>query len=150
MLLLVLLPFHVQNTGHIFLLLVCIVDLGPTKKEKKRDTFLLPARAQKWRRICFSFDILFSNFSPENGAKTLNEKLLFLSCLCSTVVSYFDDHSVLMNGMFYLTMHSTHFIYGYVASDIIVKDLSDSDRGRQDSSYHGLCYRSWSTGWNEK
>ena len=31
--------------------------------------------------------------------------------------------------MFYLTMHSTHFIYGYMASDIIimVKDHSDSE-----------------------
>ena len=32
--------------------------------------------------------------------------------------------------MFYLTTHSTHFIYGYMASDIImVKDHSDSERG---------------------
>ena len=30
--------------------------------------------------------------------------------------------------MFYLTMHSTHFIYGYMASDM-VKDDSDSKRG---------------------
>ena len=32
--------------------------------------------------------------------------------------------------MFYLTTHSTYFIYGYVASDIImVKDHSDSEKG---------------------
>ena len=32
--------------------------------------------------------------------------------------------------MFYLTTHSTHFIYGYMASDIyMVKDQSDSERG---------------------
>ena len=31
---------------------------------------------------------------------------------------------------FYLTTHSTHFIYGYMASDIIlVKDHSDSEKG---------------------
>ena len=30
--------------------------------------------------------------------------------------------------MFYLAMHSTHFIYGYMASDIMVKDHSDSER----------------------
>ena len=30
--------------------------------------------------------------------------------------------------MFYLMMHSTHFIYGYMASDM-VKDRSDSKRG---------------------
>ena len=31
-------------------------------------------------------------------------------------------------GMFYLTMHSTHFIYGYMVSEHMVKDHSDSDR----------------------
>ena len=30
--------------------------------------------------------------------------------------------------MFYLTTHSTHFIYGYMASDI-VKNHSDSEKG---------------------
>ena len=30
--------------------------------------------------------------------------------------------------MFYLTTHATHFIYGYMASDI-VKDHSGSERG---------------------
>ena len=31
--------------------------------------------------------------------------------------------------MFYLMMHSTHFIYGYMASDIImVKNHSDRER----------------------
>ena len=29
--------------------------------------------------------------------------------------------------MFYLTTHSTHFIYGYIASDM-VKDHSDSEK----------------------
>ena len=31
--------------------------------------------------------------------------------------------------MFYLTMHSTHFIYGYMASDM-VKNHSDSETGK--------------------
>ena len=66
--------------------------------------------------------------------------------------------------MFYLMMHSTHFIYGYMVSDM-VKDHSDSERGnplpphgllilisskvllyasshRHDDTYHGLCYTS--------
>ena len=30
--------------------------------------------------------------------------------------------------MFYLTTHSTHFIYGYMASDMF-KDHSDSEKG---------------------
>ena len=67
--------------------------------------------------------------------------------------------------MFYLTMHSTHFIYGYMASDIwlrtilIVREetrcrhigysfqlaarvLLYAPSHRQDSTYHGLCYTS--------
>ena len=64
--------------------------------------------------------------------------------------------------MFYLTTHSTHFIYGYVASDIWFTNHSDSEKEnplpphigysfrlaarvllyapsyRQDSTHHGL------------
>ena len=43
--------------------------------------------------------------------------------------------------MFHLTTHSTHFIYGYVASDVImVKDHSDSERGNPLSTLHGLLF----------
>ena len=67
--------------------------------------------------------------------------------------------------MFYLTTHSTHFIYGYMASDIwqrttqIVREetrcrhmgysfrltarvILYAPSHRQDSTYHGLCYPS--------
>ena len=62
--------------------------------------------------------------------------------------------------MFYLTTHSTHFIYGYMASDIwlrtnliVRKETCYSFRltarvllyapsNRQDSTYHSLCYTS--------
>ena len=59
--------------------------------------------------------------------------------------------------MFYLTTHSTHFIYGYMASDIwlrtivIVRKETRHHIGysyqltpshRQDNTYHGLCYTS--------
>ena len=67
--------------------------------------------------------------------------------------------------MFYLTTHSTHFIYGYMVSDIWLRTLlivrketrcrhiGNSLRltarvllyapsHRQDSTYHGLCYTS--------
>ena len=66
--------------------------------------------------------------------------------------------------MFYLTTQSTHFIYGYMASDIImVKNHTDSERGnplpphgllfpidskgsyRHDNTYHGLWYTSRGT-----
>ena len=68
--------------------------------------------------------------------------------------------------MFYLTTHSTHFIYGYMASDIIwlrtilivrmetrCRHIDYSNRltarvilyapsHRQDNTYHGICYTS--------
>ena len=69
--------------------------------------------------------------------------------------------------MFYLTTHSTHFSYGYMASDIWLRTIlivrketrcrhtvyslrltarvllyAPSHRQRQDSTYHGLCYTS--------
>ena len=67
--------------------------------------------------------------------------------------------------MFYLTMHSTHFIYGYMASDIWLRTLLMvrkethcrhigyslrlaarvllyAPSHRQDSIYHGQCYTS--------
>ena len=67
--------------------------------------------------------------------------------------------------MFYLTTHSTHFIYGYMASDIwlrtilivsketrcrhigysfrlTAKVLLYAPSHREDSTYHGLCYTS--------
>ena len=31
--------------------------------------------------------------------------------------------------MFYSTTHSTHFIYGYMASETMVKDHSDREKG---------------------
>ena len=70
--------------------------------------------------------------------------------------------------MFYLTMHSTHFIYGYMASDIWLRTilivrkethcchigysyrltarvLLYAPSHRQDNTYHGLCYTSRGT-----
>ena len=67
--------------------------------------------------------------------------------------------------MFYLTMHSTHFIYGYMASDIWLRTILIvrkktrcrhigysfrltariilyAPSHRQDSTYHSLCYTS--------
>ena len=67
--------------------------------------------------------------------------------------------------MFYLTTHSTHFIYGYMASDIRLRTilivrketrcrhigysyrltarvLLYASSHRQDNTYHGLCYTS--------
>ena len=82
-------------------------------------------------------------------------------------------HTVTLSGrlrerereMFYLTTHSTHFIYGYMASDIWLRTilivrketccrhigysyrltarvLLYAPSHRQDNTYHGLCYTS--------
>ena len=39
-----------------------------------------------------------------------------------------------------LTMHSTHFIYGYMVLDIMVEDQSDSKRGNLLLLLHGLLF----------
>ena len=73
--------------------------------------------------------------------------------------------STIEREMFYLTTHSTHFIYGYMASDIWLRTilivrketrcrhigysyrltarvLLYAPSHRQDNTYHGLCYTS--------
>ena len=61
------------------------------------------------------------------------------------------DHSDSEKEFFYLTMYSTHFIYGYMASD--------NERGNLLPSLHGplfpiskgsFLYQSWTTGWDKK
>ena len=85
----------------------------------------------------------------------------FVSC-CSVYIW----HGFVFTGrerereMFYLTTHSTHFIYGYMASDILIvrketrcrhigysyrltaRNLLYAPSHRHDSTYHGLCYTS--------
>ena len=63
--------------------------------------------------------------------------------------------------MFYLMMHSTHFIYCYMVWDM-VKDHSDSERGNLLLPLQELLFsisskrlfnrqdKAWSTGWYEK
>ena len=74
--------------------------------------------------------------------------------------------------MFYLTTHSTHFIYGYMASDIWLRTilivrketrcrhigysyrltarvLLYAPSHRQDNTYHGLCYTSRGVSWSK-
>ena len=80
------------------------------------------------------------------------------------------ENALMLEGrkdMFHLTTHSTHFIYGYMASDIWLRTIQivrNKTRfrqigyyfrltarvllyapRRQDSTYHGLCYTSRGT-----
>ena len=47
--------------------------------------------------------------------------------------------------IFYLMTHSTHFIYGYMASGSLVEDHSDSERGNP-LPPHGLLFPTSSKG----
>ena len=100
----------------------------------------------------------------------LGDVFFFHSVKPRTVrVVFVADGSFEGKEMFYLTTHSTHFIYGYMASDIwlrtiqIVREetrcrhigysfrltarvLLYAPSHRQNSTCHGLCY----TSWNEK
>ena len=42
--------------------------------------------------------------------------------------------------MFYLTTHSTHFIYGYMALDIMVKDHYGKGKAREEIRCHHIGY----------
>ena len=89
-------------------------------------------------------------------------------CVCVCVCVYTCRHTTILSyiqegrkDMFYLTTHSTHFIYGYMASDISTQIAREETRcrhsysfrltarvllyapsHRQDSTYHGFCYTS--------
>ena len=103
-------------------------------------------------------DNLLSNITPRNLVATTR------GTRCSSLVRTFA-HGAREREMFYLTTHSTHFIYGYMASDIwlrtilIVRNetrcrhigysyrltarvLLYAPSHRQDNTYHGLCYTS--------
>ena len=61
---------------------------------------------------------------------------MFENCSSEGIfLSYFEGSKE----TFYLTTHSTHFIYNYMASDIMVNDHSDSERGNPLPS-HGLLF----------
>ena len=94
--------------------------------------------------------------------------LFFYPSFSFLIFVLFHYLCVFMEGrkeMFYLTTHSTHFIYGYMASDIWLRTilivrketrcryigysfrlaarvLLYAPSNKQDSTYHGLCYTS--------
>ena len=98
----------------------------------------------------------------------LNSKSVQMFCYC-LLMNFCAFKFYLYNErereMFYLTTHSTHFIYGYMASDIWLRTilivrketrcrhigysfrltarvLLYAPSHRQDNTYHGLCYTS--------
>ena len=65
---------------------------------------------------------------------------LLVECLLKGAVGHEIDPSVdTWKEMFYLTTHSIHFIYGYMASDIWLRTIHDSERGNP-LPPHGLLF----------
>ena len=118
---------------------------------------------------------LFENISRGTSRAFLMLSSIYLWLVSITAASIYTScgkqHLKSEQGrkeMFYLTTHSTHFIYGYMASDIWLRTilivrketrcrhigysfrltarvLLYAPSHRQDSTYHG---QSWSTGWS--
>ena len=88
-----------------------------------------------------------------------------ISFFIIVLIKYFSMFKEREREMFYLTTHSTHFIYGYMASDIWLRTilivrketrchhigysyrltarvLLYAPSHRQDNTYHSLCYTS--------
>ena len=111
--------------------------------------------------------ILKPNHDPKPNTKPLTLKPKTLMLERSEVLSNFTQvrSSQREREMFYLTTHSTHFIYGYMTSDIWLRTILTvrketrcrhigysfrltervllyAPSHRQDSTYHGLCYTS--------
>ena len=150
---------------------------------------------QNWKRFCwlniFHWNICRKNMVLHTEAQWRNSSsfmpLTILSSLsrtrytpssASSLIVLQHTHARLMREreMFYLTMHSTHFIYSYMVSDIWIwlwtilivrketrchhigysyrltaRVLLHAPSHRQDSTYHSLfLHQSWSTGWNDK
>ena len=101
----------------------------------------------------------------QTGSNTTTQCCTLHNLLIYIVLSLTHTHKKGRKEMFYLTTHSTHFIYGYMVSDIWLRTilivrkethchhigyffqltarvLLYAPSHRQDSTYHGLCYTS--------
>ena len=90
----------------------------------------------------FSKGYCYKKEKSENLCAKVSRLTLFTILVCFGVVFVFTKGPPLSLGlgrkeMFYLTTHSTHFIYGYMASNL--KDHSDSER-RNPLPPHGLFF----------
>ena len=108
------------------------------------------------------------NTSYINSCMLIKKNCCFISwvtVLFSLVLNRVKSGREREREMFYLTTHSTHFIYGYMASDIWLRTILIvrketrcrhigysyrltariplyAPSNRQDNTYHGLCYTS--------
>ena len=118
--------------------------------KRKPSTAILWAILSDWQRWLFYMHHLTNRIADATAFATMFE---MTNPMCGE------------REMFYLTTHSTHFIYGYMASDIWLRTilivrketrcrhigysyrltarvLLYAPSHRQDNTYHGLCYTS--------
>ena len=124
---------------------------------------LMCAKAKMMVRCCMSFglckgqQVFIGRGMGGGGASSIKHKVI-------SMIKYWLC-SIREREMFYLTTHSTHFIYGYVVSDIWLRTILIvrketrcrhigycyrltarailyAPSHRQDSTYHDLCYTS--------
>ena len=122
--------------------------------------------AESHRQDSTSHGFCYTSRGAMAGTRIFAQIIVVFCCLCITASTNLGSN--IQEGrkeMFYLTTHSTHFIYCYMASDLwlmtilIVREetscrhigyslrltarvLLYAPSHRQDSTYHGLCYTS--------
>ena len=119
-----------------------------------------------WRKLSFSFNTIEYNTTKSCTFGAICYSARLSSAVVMAWVSpWLGGEREREREMFYLTTHSTHFIYGYMASDIWLRTilivrketrcrhigysyrltarvLLYAPSHRQDNTYHGLCYTS--------
>ena len=81
------------------------------KSERKKRQIGIPRCALLSHMKEPRFPLKYTNLAPKNQ--------MFMMCVISALTSKRERE----REMFYLTMHSTHFIYGYMASDIWLRTI---------------------------
>ena len=122
--------------------------------------YMVPERERE-RNVLFN-DTLITFYLWLYGARERERNVLFNDTL---ITFYLWLYGAREREMFYLMTHSTHFIYGYMVSDIWLRTilivrkethcrhigysyrltarvLLYAPSHRQDNTYHGLCYTS--------
>ena len=126
------------------------------------------------RRVALISYVLFLHSSREIRLMITYNHFYWLILVLTSKMASLTNEEGRRKEMFYLTTHSTYFIYGYMASDIWLRTILIARKEtrcrhigysfrltarvllyapshRQDITYHyPLLHQSWSTGWNEK
>ena len=129
--------------------------------QKTHLGLVLDVNNNQYRISCLTLDMSGKSYIFKSDRDSLANPMTKEPRLANAKVIYMEGRKEI----FYLTTHSTHFIYGYIASDIWLRTilivrketrcrhigysfpltarvLLYAPSYRQDSTYHGLCYTS--------